>query len=120
MKNRKILNSMLALALSACATLSLAATSQETVDITEKDIVYQPVEKTIHITQTLRIVNQDPFFHKSRISKLTTDGREGAVVLAATKELPGTQQEHRFTEVGDYKLRCMVHDGMTAIIHVVN
>jgi len=120
MKHLNLLNIVVALILGASGTLSFAATNQGTVDLVEKDIVYDPAEKTVHVGQTLKIINQDPFFHKSRISKLKSDGSEGTIVLAAKKELPNTQQEHHFTEAGDYKIRCMVHDGMTAIIHVVN
>lgn len=120
MRNRKILSAMLALIFGVYASLSFAEATKKTVDIIEKDIVYQPAEKTVHVGQALNIINQDPFFHKSRISKLKKDGREGEIVLEAAKELPNTQREHHFTEPGDYKIRCMIHDGMTAIIHVIN
>jgi len=99
---------------------SLTVLAQDVVEVAEKDIKYAPEKFTVHLGQTLRIVNRDPFFHKSRISKLSTDGQEGEVVLAAKKENPKTQQDFVFSQPGRYKLRCMVHDGMTAIIDVEN
>ncbi|HEC20766.1 MAG TPA: hypothetical protein ENI97_15740 [Gammaproteobacteria bacterium] len=99
---------------------SARADDSRIVQIIEKDILYNPSSITVHLNQKLRIKNDDPFFHKSRISVLDNDNKEGEVVMPAKKEEAHTQQDFKFSMPGHYKIRCMVHDGMTAVINVVN
>lgn len=94
------------------------------VEFLEEDIQYEPGEVQIVPGQTIRITNQDPFFHMSQISRLAEDGTErfgdySVVVFGPHIELPNTNVEVSLTEPGRYKLRCLIHDGMTAIIQVI-
>ncbi len=96
-----------------------ASSDQRDVEIVEVDIQYEPGEVRITRGQTIRIINQDPFFHMTRISRLEADGTEGPGVFGPHVELPETNVEVRLTEPGRYKLRCLIHDGMTALIQVI-
>jgi plastocyanin len=42
------------------------------------------------------------------------DGKEGAVVMPAEKEMPNETRSHTLDKTGEYKLRCIIHDGMAA------
>jgi len=53
-----------------------------------------------------------------KISRLAEDGMEKPVVFGPHIELPNTNVEVRLKEVRRYKLRCLIHDGMTAILHL--
>ena len=88
------------------------------VEFLEEDIQYEPGEIQIEPGQTVRITNNDPFFHMTKISRLAGDGTETLVVFGPHVEMPDTNVEVSLTEAGRYKLRCMIHDGMTAILHV--
>ncbi|MDA2910962.1 hypothetical protein MYX04_08535 [Nitrospiraceae bacterium AH_259_D15_M11_P09] len=96
-----------------------ASSEQRDVEIVEVDIQYEPGEVRITRGQPIRIINQDPFFHMTRISRLEEDGTEGPGVFGPHVELPDTNVEVRLTEPGHYKLRCLIHDGMTAIVQVI-
>ncbi|HED12734.1 MAG TPA: hypothetical protein ENI62_03630 [Gammaproteobacteria bacterium] len=98
--------------------LNLAAAGNDVVNVEELDIEYAPDAITLQLGQTLHLVNKDPFFHNSRISVLKADGSEGTVVMKAKKELPNDETDFKFTKTGKYKIRCMVHDGMTAVVTV--
>jgi len=98
--------------------LSLATAGSDIVTVEELDIEYAPDVITLQLGQTLQLVNKDPFFHNSRISELNADGREGTVVMQAKKELSKAETVFKFSKPGQYKIRCMVHDGMTALVTV--
>jgi len=97
---------------------NLAVAGGNVITVQERDIEYAPDAITLQLGQTLHLVNKDPFFHNSRISELNADGSEGTVVLKAKKELPNDETNFKFSKPGKYKIRCMVHDGMTALVTV--
>ncbi len=90
----------------------------EPVDIIEKDAKYQSEDITVHIGQTIRLINKDPFLHQSQIRKVNEHGIEYPVVVGVI-EPEGVTVEVSLEEVGPYKLRCRVHDGMVLNIQVV-
>ncbi len=98
--------------------LNLASAGGNIVNVEELDIEYAPDTITVKLGQTLHLVNKDPFFHTSRISELNADGSEGKVVLKAKNELPNAETDFKFSKPGKYKIRCMAHDGMTAMVTV--
>jgi len=88
-------------------------------NITEEDIEYSPEEQTIQVGQKVRVENRDPFEHKSRVTRKLDDGSFGRIVVKDHVEKPETSFLFSFSETGTYEIRCMLHDGMVATLHVV-
>ena len=88
--------------------------------ITEEDIEYGPEEQTVHIGQPIRLVNKDPFDHKSRVTEQLAGGALGEIALKDHLDKPGASYSFKLDNPGTYEIRCMLHDGMTATIKVVN
>ena len=84
----------------------------------EKGAKYQSQGIKVHVGQTIRLINQDPFFHQSQIRKLDEFGIEWPLVVSVL-EPEGASVEVSLDEVGPYKLRCKIHDGMILNIEVV-
>jgi len=97
---------------------TIAHGTPDVVEMIEIDLAYDPDELTINLGQTVRISNQDPFFHQTRISQLNDDGSPGKIVLAEKIEKKNTSQDFTPSHKGSYQLRCMVHDGMESTITV--
>jgi len=93
--------------------------AQRYVEVAEEEIMYQPDTIKIKRGQTIRVINKDPFFHASVISKVDKNGMEGMAVFPRHMDKPDTRFEFTFTELGTYRLRCLIHDGMIAEIQVV-
>jgi len=91
----------------------------DTVIITEQDIAYDPEEITVHAGQMIRIENKDPFAHVSRVTIQKKDGSLGKIILKDHKEEPKTAFTFKLDQPGVYQLRCVIHDGMEAVIKVV-
>lgn len=112
-----------ALALSALILPLIPAfggTSAKTeASIIEEDIEYLPEDQEVHVGQLIHIVNKDPFDHKSRVTLQLEDGRLGEIALKDHVDKPGSDYAFRLNRAGTYEIRCMLHDGMTATIHVV-
>ncbi len=100
------------------AGLPDAASALPDVEIVEQDIRYDRDEIQLERGQTIRVFNKDPWFHMTQINKINEHGIEHAAVFGPRVELPNTNWETSLKEVGHYKLRCMIHDGMQANVHV--
>jgi len=87
--------------------------------LVEKDIEYTPEAQTVRVGQTIRLVNKDPFEHKSRVTLQKEDGTLGEIALKDHVDKPGTDYTFTLNKPGIYEIRCMLHDGMTATISVV-
>ena len=87
--------------------------------VTEEEIEYTPELQQVHVGQRIRVVNHDPFDHKSRVSRIKADGSPGAIVLHDHLDKPGADYTFTIDKPGTYEIRCMLHDGMTATIQVV-
>ena len=87
--------------------------------IVEEDIEYTPEDQTVHVGQPIRIVNKDPFNHKSRVTLQRQDGKLGKIALKDHVDKPGATYTFTLQQPGTYEIRCMIHDGMTATIHVI-
>jgi len=107
----------------ACALLVAVpvATAHEddTPTITEEDIEYSPEEQVVHVGQLIRIVNKDPFEHKSRVTEQLADGGLGYIALKDHIDKPDTSYTFKLDKPGTYEIRCLLHDGMTATIKAV-
>ncbi|MDQ6959466.1 MAG: plastocyanin/azurin family copper-binding protein [Mariprofundaceae bacterium] len=87
--------------------------------ITEEDIEYLPEEQTVHVGQLIRVENKDPFEHKSRVTLQHEGGGLGHIALKDHIEKSGTSFTFKLDKPGTYEIRCLLHDGMTATIKVV-
>jgi len=87
--------------------------------VTELDIEYTPEDQVVHVGDPIRLTNQDPFEHKSRVTAITAGGTPGEIVLHDHLEKPGESFTFHLNNPGTYEVRCMIHDGMTATIKVV-
>jgi len=87
--------------------------------ITEEDIEYSPEEQIVHVGQHIRVINKDPFDHKSRVTEHLAGGVLGNIVLKDHVEKPGSSYAFTLDKPGTYEIRCMLHDGMTATIKAV-
>ncbi|MBN4082329.1 hypothetical protein JYT13_00820 [Mariprofundus ferrooxydans] len=97
----------------------LVAGEQLTATVTEEDIEYTPEEQTVHVGQLIRMVNKDPFEHKSRITEQLEGGKLGYIALKDHLDKPGVSYTFTLDKEGTYEVRCMLHDGMTATIKAV-
>jgi len=115
-------------------------TSGAVATITEEDIEYSPEEQTVHAGQLIRVENKDPFDHKSRVTRQLPGGGLGEIVSFALMipsalagkdignmkrtmasdylEKPGSSFTFRLDKPGTYEIRCLLHDGMVATLHV--
>jgi len=96
-----------------------AQTQEAVASITEEDIEYGPEEQTVHVGQLIRVENKDPFNHKSRVTLQKEGGGLGHIALKDHVDKPGTSYTFKLDKSGVYEIRCMLHDGMTATIKVV-
>jgi len=87
--------------------------------ITEEDIEYGPEEQTVHVGQSIRVENKDPFNHKSRVTLQKEGGGLGHIALKDHVDKPGVSYTFRLNQPGTYEIRCLLHDGMTASIKAV-
>ena len=87
--------------------------------IVEEDIEYTPEEQVVHVGEPIRVVNKDPFDHKSRVTLQKEGGKLGEIALRDHVDKPGSTYTFTLKQPGTYEIRCMIHDGMTATIHVV-
>lgn len=117
---KKTVSSMFVLGVLALGFLIVAGASAmvDAVDIIEKSAVYQSEDITIHVGQTIRLINKDPFYHQSQIRKVNEHGIEYPLVVSVL-EPEGATVEVTLDEAGPYKLRCKVHDGMLLNIKVI-
>ncbi len=104
---------------SARAHESGAAKATAAAVMIEEDIEYQPEVLTVHAGQPIRVENHDPFEHKSRITRLNDDGVLGAMAVAGHVDKPGRGFTFTLKQPGTYEIRCLLHDGMAAVIRVV-
>lgn len=85
----------------------------------ERDIAYQPEALTVHVGDKVRVENKDPFDHKTRVQQQYADGRLGATIVAGHVDKPGASFTFTLDRPGTYEVRCLLHDGMSAVIRVV-
>lgn len=97
----------------------LMAGESLTPTVTEEDIEYTPEEQIVHVGQLIRMVNKDPFEHKSRITEQLAGGGLGHIALKDHLDKPGVSYTFTLDKPGTYEIRCMLHDGMTATIKAV-
>jgi len=97
---------------------SASAEASDAVVLVEEDIAYEPEEMSVKIGQTIRVENRDPFEHKSRVTRKFNDGSLGKIVVKDHTEKQKSSFTFTFTEAGTYEIRCMLHDGMVATLHV--
>ncbi len=109
----------LGLASAMGAGLAHATSGGKATVVVERDIAYQPDEQTVHVGQAIRVENRDPFEHKTRVTRLKPDGSLGPMAVAAHLDKPGTSFTFTLDEPGTYEVRCLLHDGMAAVIKVV-
>jgi len=95
------------------------AISEAVATITEEDIEYTPEDMVVHAGQTIRLENKDPFEHKSRVTLQKEGGGLGQTALKDHVDKPGASYTFKLIRPGVYEIRCLLHDGMTAAIHVV-
>jgi plastocyanin len=120
MFSKKTLGSIFVLAVLALGFLNVtgALGMGEPVSVIEKGAKYQSEDITVHVGQTIRLINKDPFFHQSQIRKLDEYGIEYPLVVSVL-EPEGATVEVSLEKAGPYKLRCKIHDGMVLNINVV-
>jgi len=87
--------------------------------VIEEDIEYTPEEQVVHVGQLIRVENKDPFNHKSRVTEQLAGGGLGHIALNDHIDKPGASYAFKIDKPGTYEIRCMLHDGMTASIKVV-
>ncbi len=87
--------------------------------ITEEDIEYSPEEQIVRVGQHIRVINRDPFDHKSRVTEHLAGAALGNIVLKDHVEKPGSSYAFTLDKPGTYEIRCMLHDGMTATIKAI-
>ena len=111
---------LLATALAMCVAgpMSLGAAEPEHVVVIQVDTSYSPDTITIKLGQVLEVRNEDEFWHQSRISKVDQNGFETEAVFEKRRDRRGGKWEHTLKEAGNYMVRCLNHDGMTADIVV--
>ncbi|MDX8414545.1 MAG: hypothetical protein R8J85_10720 [Mariprofundales bacterium] len=90
-----------------------------TATITELDIEYTPEDQVVHVGEPIRLTNRDPFEHKSRVTAIKKGGTPGEIVLHDHLDKPDKSFIFSIDKPGTYEMRCMIHDGMTATIKVV-
>ncbi len=117
---KKTVSSMFVLGALALGFLNVTGASgmAQAIDIIEKGAKYQSEDFTVHIGQPIRLINKDPFYHQSQIRKVNKHGIEYPLVVSVL-EPQGATVEVSLQEVGPYKLRCKVHDGMVLNIKVI-
>ncbi|MDX8412755.1 MAG: plastocyanin/azurin family copper-binding protein, partial [Mariprofundales bacterium] len=76
-------------------------------------------DQVVHVGEPIRLTNRDPFEHKSRVSNIKADGTPSKIVLNDHLDKPGESYTFTVNQPGTYELRCMIHDGMTATIKVI-
>jgi len=81
------------------------------IEIIEKNVQFKSHDLLIRVGQTIRLKNNDPYMHMSQVRKLNKHGIETEIVGGGV-EMPGTTQDIVIPNAGDYKLRCILHDGM--------
>jgi len=87
--------------------------------ITEEDIEYSPEDQVVHVGHPIRVVNKDPFEHKSRVTEQLAGGSLGHIALKDHIDKPGASYTFKLDKVGTYEIRCLLHDGMTATIQAI-
>lgn len=107
----------LMLGLGAYGITSVEATTGE-VEIIELNLAYDPEVLDAKIGQTVRLTNQDPFFHQTRVTHLLADGSPREIIINDKIEKKNTSQTFVPRHKGEYQIRCMVHDGMEATLYV--
>ncbi len=95
-----------------------AAAAPDEVEIIELNLAYAPEIIDVLLGQTVRLTNQDPFFHQTRVTRLDADGNPAEILIDDKIEKKNTSQTFRPEHKGEYQIRCMVHDGMEATLHV--
>ena len=80
-------------------------------EIIEKNVQFQSPDLQLKVGQTIRLVNKDPYIHMSQIRKLNKHGIETDIVAGGIEQV-GSSQDLVLSEPGNYKLRCIFHDGM--------
>jgi len=93
--------------------------SRAVATITEEDIEYGPEEQTVRVGQLIRVENKDPFNHKSRVTLQKKGGGLGHIALKDHVDKPGASYTFKLDKPGTYEIRCLLHDGMTAMIKAV-
>ncbi len=116
MRYIKTIFAMLVLAVGLGAYGAVAAPDE--VEIIELNLAYDPETIEVHVGQTVRLTNKDPFFHKSRVTALNPDGTPGKIIINDKIEKKNTTQTFVPDHKGQYQIRCMVHDGMEATVYV--
>lgn len=79
--------------------------------IIEKNVQFKSPDLQVKVGQVIQLVNKDPYMHMSQIRKLNKHGIETDSVAGGV-EMPGSTQDLIVKEPGNYKLRCIFHDGM--------
>ncbi|MBN4073544.1 cupredoxin domain-containing protein [Mariprofundus ferrooxydans] len=101
------------------AAIPAASARNDTATITEEDIEYSPEEQVVHVGQMIRLINNDPFEHKSRVTEQLAGGGLGHIALKDHLDKPNTSYTFKLDKPGTYEIRCLLHDGMTASIKAV-
>ncbi|MFQ5509772.1 MAG: hypothetical protein ACE5FN_10620 [Leptospirillia bacterium] len=99
-------------------SITAVGAAMEEVEIIESNLAYDPETIRAAVGQTVRLTNQDPFFHQTRVTRLLADGAPGEIVINDKIEKKNTSQTFVPQHKGEYQIRCMVHDGMEATLHV--
>ncbi len=100
-------------------TVPFAVAHDEAPTITEEDIEYSPEEQVVQVGQEIRLINRDPFEHKSRVTEQLAGGGLGKIALKDHIDKPDTSYTFRLDKPGTYEIRCLLHDGMTATIKAI-
>jgi len=119
MQFRAIFTGVMTAALFLVAVPATMAAASDALTVIEEDIEYTPEEQVVHVGQLIRVQNKDPFDHKSRVTEQLVGGGLGHIALHDHVDKPGTSYTFNINHPGTYEIRCMLHDGMTATIRVV-
>ncbi len=112
-------STVLIIACALFAAIPAVTAHDQVATITEEDIEYSPEEQVVHVGQVIRIVNKDPFEHKSRVTEQLAGGGLGRIALGDHIDKPDTSYAFKLDKPGVYEIRCLIHDGMTATIKAV-
>ncbi len=115
----RVIATVLCAAGALLASMPVAMAHDDMPTITEEDIEYTPEEQVVHVGQPIRLTNQDPFEHKSRVTEQLAGGALGRIALKDHIDKPDTSYTFTLDKPGTYEIRCLLHDGMTATLKAV-
>jgi plastocyanin len=89
----------------------ISETAEVSATISQKDKAFTPTSITIHVGQTIEILNDDNTVHNAFCSS-------GSFKYNAGPQQPGASSKVSFTTAGTYQVRCAIHPKMLLTVTV--